>query len=76
MKHTNLDDDSREITNAKAPRLAFLIVGAAILGLAYLLSGCQQLGQYERTYSVSYGGDDGKNASASLTLKPTKGLAK
>ena len=40
MKHTNLDDDSREITNAKAPRLAFLIVGAAILGLAYLLSGC------------------------------------
>ena len=53
-----------------------LIVGAVVALLAVLLSGCAQLGQYERTYSVSYGGEGGQNASASVTLRPTKGLAK
>jgi hypothetical protein len=40
------------------------------------LAGCQQLGQYDRTYSVAYADASGAQISGSVRLRPTGGLAK
>jgi hypothetical protein len=42
----------------------------------FALACCQQLSQYDRTYSVYYADGKGEQIGGSVRLRPTGGLAK
>lgn len=56
---------------SRPPLSAFITAVVVIIALA-LLCGCQTT----RTYSLGYEDKEGRNASFSVTLEPTRGLKK